>query len=180
MDQDWDWVRLGQALKAARKAEGIAKQEHMAAALGVGRSTIQMIERGHSYSKIQPTHRAFAQRVGWTAESVQAVLEGGPPELRNEPEDSAESAEPQAPVTAEGTRLPLRIVDELSDNGPLLDTTVIQLGGDARMVVVIKGKPDASPEEIRRNLEAWRRAQPHLEALTSPLGEDEGAAANGS
>lgn len=178
MDQDWDWVRLGQALQAARKSAGMAKQEHMAAALGVGRSTIQMIERGHNYSKIQPTHRAFALRVGWTVESVERVLEGGVPELRDEPATPIGEDEAQAPVTAEATKLPLRIVDELSDDGPLLDTTVIQLGGDARMVVVIKGKPDASPEEIRRNLEAWRRTQPHLEALSRPLDEDE-AAVNG-
>lgn len=149
---DRDWARLGKALKAARQAMGIT-QEELAAELGVSRSVVQGIERGKSHSKPSLTMRAYARRAGWTADSIEEVLVGGEPS--SAPQSEAVAAEPPS-------GLPLRIVDELSDDGALLDTVVVPLDGDARMVVVVKGKPGASPEEIRRNLEAWRSAHQHL------------------
>lgn len=149
---DHDWARLGKALKAARQAMGIT-QEELAADLGVSRSVVQGIERGKAHSKPSMTMRAYARRAGWTAESIEDVLAGREPRPASQPE----------PVAGEApSGLPLRIVDELSDDGALLDTVVVPLDGDARMVVVVKGKPGASPEEIRRNLEAWRSAHRHL------------------
>ncbi len=44
------------------------------------------------------------------------------------------------------------------------------LGSEARMIVVVKGKPDASPEQIRRDLLAWQKAQRKLQNLG---GDDE-------
>lgn len=158
---DRDWARLGKALKAARQAMGIT-QERLAADLGVSRSAVQGIERGKPHNKPSLTMRAYARRAGWTADSIEEVLAGGEPSALQ----SGAAADPPA-------GLPLRIVDELSDGGALLDTVVVPLGGDARMVVVVKGKPGASPEEIRRNLEAWRSAHQHLlEAVE--YGRDEG------
>ncbi|MBX9425495.1 helix-turn-helix domain-containing protein [Streptomyces lateritius] len=157
---DLDWTRLGKALRDARRAAPVPlTQEEMAEALGVGRSVIQLIEGGNKYKK--PTHsmRAYAARVGWEEGSIERVLAGGEPTLKG--------ATPPAPtpdVPAE-TGLPLRIVHELKGRGDLLDTAVIPLGDDASMVVVVKGKPGASVEEIERSLEAWREAQGQLMEL---------------
>jgi hypothetical protein len=118
---------------------------------------VQNIERGQSFTRISTTHRAYARFLGWTNDSVNQVLAGGEPTM-------AEPGEAAGELSAEATGLPLRIVDELQDEGALLDSVVLQLG-DARMVVVVKGKPNATPEEIKRNLEAWRRAQRHLKSI---------------
>ncbi|NEB06595.1 hypothetical protein G3I78_47405 [Streptomyces sp. SID13726] len=77
------------------------------------------------------------------------------------------------------TDLPLRIVDELKNGGRLVDTAVIKLPtkGDVRMTVVVRGAPDASPEEIQQALEAWRRAERKLQNLPGD-DEDEPRAAN--
>ncbi|MGQ4513615.1 helix-turn-helix domain-containing protein [Streptomyces sp. DW26H14] len=156
------WERLGSALKAARADSG-ATQEEVAADLGVSRATIQKLERGEPHTKVTPTMRAYAVRVGWTAASVDIVLQGGDPVVAPTP-DARDDAAAKA-ISQENTGLPLRVVDELEDDGPLLDSVVIPLGDDGRMVVVVKGKPNASPEEIKRNLEAWRRAQRHLQSV---------------
>jgi transcriptional regulator with XRE-family HTH domain len=171
---DRDWVRLGKALQAARKASGVT-QEKLADELGVGRSAVQLIERGKEFNKPSQTQRAFARRVGWVEGSIEAVLAGGEPTL-------APSAVPPASAADDArveSRLPLRIVDELADDGALLDTTVVPLGDDARMVVVVKGKPGATAAELRRNLEAWRAAYQHLlEAVEVERGGEEDSAAN--
>ncbi|MGW7329679.1 helix-turn-helix domain-containing protein [Streptomyces sp. NPDC054840] len=159
MDMDWD--QLGAALKADRLHEGVS-QEDLAEALGVGRSTIQMIERGHVYQRPTPTVRAFARRLGWTEDSVDRVLAGG---QRRKRAADTEPAQASQELAAPSSRLPLVIVDELEEDGPLVDATVIPLGGDARMVIIVKGNPDASPEEMRRNVEAWRKAKRHLQSL---------------
>ncbi|MFD8949396.1 helix-turn-helix domain-containing protein [Streptomyces xanthophaeus] len=170
---DRDWVRLGKALQAARKASGVT-QEGLADELGVGRSAVQLIERGKEFSKPSQTQRAFARRVGWAEGSIEAVLAGGEPTLDPLP------ASPAAPEEARAeSRLPLRIVDELADDGALLDTTVVPLGDDARMVVVVKGRPGASAAELRRNLEAWRAAYQHLlEAVEIERGDEDDPAAS--
>ncbi|WP_255951614.1 helix-turn-helix domain-containing protein [Streptomyces odontomachi] len=161
---DRDWKRLGMALQAARTEHLGLPQDELAAELATSRSTVQAIERGDSRKKPSQTIRAYARRVGWTDDSVDRVLAGGDPAFRT----SQASAEParaaDIPAVAADAGLPLRIADELAE-GSLLDTAVIPLGGDARMVVVVKGTPGATPEEIRRGLEAWRRAQPQLQEL---------------
>lgn len=158
---DYDWNRLGKTLQAARLDRGVS-QEDMADVLGVGRSTVQMIEAGHAYKRPTPTVRAFGREVGWTEDSVERVLAGGAPQRRA---NTAEPAPAATEVSAADSRLPLVIVDELEEGGPLVDATVIPLGDDARMVIIVKGNPDASPEEMRRNIEAWRKAKRHLQAL---------------
>jgi hypothetical protein len=100
---------------------------------------------------------------------VERVLAGGEPKLASGGAGRP-AVDTTAGVAAAAAGLPLRIADELSE-GSLLDTAVIPLGGDARMVVVVKGKPSASPEEIRRGLEAWRRAQPQLRELDESGGD---------
>lgn len=160
-----DWGRLGRALADARKRTGHT-QTGVAEAIGVSRTPIQAIERGTEFDKVTGTIREYARLVGWTAESIEAVLAGGEPRL------TAEAAIPATSATASLLDdLPLRIVEEIGE-GPLLDTTVLDLGpggSGARMIVVVRGAPDATPEEIRRDLLAWRKAQRHL----ADLGDDE-------
>jgi transcriptional regulator with XRE-family HTH domain len=169
---DRDWVRLGKALQAARKAKGL-RQPDVAAALHISLATVQAIERGHEFAKPTPSVRAFARLVDWTEASVDQVLAGGDPNHVHHAKGSL-SAVTSLTASASAERpegppqLPLRIVDELEDDGALLDSTVVHLGDGTRMVVVVKGQPGASPEEIRRNLEAWRRTQPKLEQLSNP------------
>jgi transcriptional regulator with XRE-family HTH domain len=170
---DRDWARLGKALQAARKASGVT-QEQLADELGVGRSAVQLIERGKEFSKPSQTQRAFARRVGWADGSIEAVLAGGEPVVK-----PAATSPPSPEDALSDSRLPLRIVDELADDGALLDTTVVPLGDDARMVVVVKGKPGASAAELRRNLEKWRAAYQHLlEAVEVERGGEDDPAAN--
>lgn len=168
---DLDPVRLGAALKATRLSrKPRLTQEAVASTLDVSRATVQNIERGVGATKATPTIRAYAQLLGWTPASVDRVLAGGEPSLAG-----AEGGDVAA-IPPEPSRLPLRIVDELADEGALLDTAVIPLGADASMVIVVKGRPDASPEEIRAALEAWRRAQPQLRELST--GQPQSPAAN--
>lgn len=156
---DHDWTRLGKALRAARNAlPDELTQEQLAEALGVGRSVIQLIEGGNEYKKPTSTIRQYAQYVGWADGSIERVLAGGEPVMRGAVEEKP------APAPVVDPALPRRIVHELKE-GDLLDTAVIPLGDGANMVVVVKGRPGASEEEIRRDLEAWREAQDQLQEL---------------
>ncbi|RXS78866.1 XRE family transcriptional regulator [Streptomyces sp. TM32] len=152
-----DWKRLAEAIKDARQALRLT-QVDLASAAGVSESTIQNLEAGESRSRIPTSLPRVERALNWREGSAQAVLEGG------EPTPSHDDDTDRAGTV---TELPLRIVQELAD-GPLLDTTVLDLtplGSDARMIVVVKGKPDASPEQIRKDLLAWAAAQRHLENL---------------
>ncbi|MGW1433088.1 helix-turn-helix domain-containing protein [Streptomyces sp. NPDC002431] len=163
---DRDWVRLGRALAAGRKNAGLT-QPDVASRLNVGLSTVQTIERGGTWTKPTPTHRAYARLLNWTDGSVDAVAAGGDPTL--EADAVAPGAEPSAPVP---DGLPLRVAEELA-SGPLLDTMVIRLPGGGQAVVVARGKEGGSPEEIQAALEAWRRAQPQLQEIEVRTETDE-------
>ncbi|MCX5112170.1 helix-turn-helix domain-containing protein [Streptomyces sp. NBC_00378] len=163
-----DWVRLGEAFKAARAThEPRLTQDDVQRALDVSRATVQNIERGKAFGRVTPTHRAYARLVGWTDDSVEQVLAGGEP-TRTADSESATS-EPGAPVP---DGLPLRVAEELA-SGPLLDTMVIRLPGGGQAVVVARGKEGGSPEEIQAALEAWRRAQPQLHEIEVRVDTDE-------
>lgn len=164
MDGDRDWVRLGQALKTDRQRQGLT-QEEVAQRLSAGLSSIQAIERGHPYSKPTRTTRAYADLLQWTAGSVEQVLGGGDPNHVHQGAVALTAAK-QAPadIDFEDKRLPLRIVHELSDDGELLDTTVIKIGEKGRAVIVVKGEPGVSPDELVEELQAWARARARLES----------------
>lgn len=152
-----DWVWLGTRVRAARAARTPKlSQDDLADALGLGRSTVQNIERGKAYKNLTPAHRKIAKFFGWG--SVEAVLAGAEPETENE---------------TGPTSLPLRIAQAIADEGPVLDTAIIPLPGieepDGQIVVVVKGRSTASPEEIRKAIESWERAQDRLrEAAQEP------------
>ncbi|MEU9777742.1 helix-turn-helix transcriptional regulator [Streptomyces sp. NPDC047968] len=163
---DRDWARLGRLLKAAREARGL-EQQAVAAAIGVGRGAMLRVERG-DVSRVTPTIVGYAKAVGWTEGSVEAVLAGGEP-TTVEPEQPAAPPAPQAAVTAPDLvrELPWRIKTALSD-GPLIDAAVIDLPADddedpdAQMVVIVRGRGDLTPEQMRRALLRWEQAEADL------------------
>ncbi|MFJ6487030.1 helix-turn-helix domain-containing protein [Streptomyces californicus] len=152
-----DWVRLGHAIEAARDAKGMT-QVALATAADVSESTIQNLEAGKARVRQPPSVKKVEAALGWAPGSADAVLAGG------EPTPAPATQNTESPQAGDQTGLPLRIIQELSD-GPLLDTTVLPLSGDSRMVIVVKGTPDASPEQIRRDLIAWAKAQSVLRDL---------------
>lgn len=167
-----DWARLGRVFADAREAAGLTQVE-AAKAIGVSRGPIQAIERGHisgrPFKKITGTMRSYARLVGWADGSIERVLDGGDPETSAPAPSSAE-----APAAAESGQpairlsdLPFEIQDELGD-GALLATRVVDLsplGSDARMIVVVRGAPDATNDQLRRDLLAWEKAQRRLEQI---------------
>ncbi|MGW3491952.1 helix-turn-helix domain-containing protein [Streptomyces sp. NPDC001054] len=149
-----DWTRLAKAVEARRKTLGLS-QVQLADKAGVSESTVQNLEAGHRRTRMPTSLPGVERALGWAPESAASILTGGEPTPLPEPA-------PEAP------KLPLRIQQELAD-GQLIDATVLDLapGSGAKMIVVVKGEPDASPEEIRTSLLAWARAQEALKDVTS-------------
>ncbi|MEU7066955.1 helix-turn-helix transcriptional regulator [Streptomyces sp. NPDC046161] len=165
-----DWERLARAIEEARDAKGLT-QVALAEAAEVSESTVQNLESGATRKRTPSTLPKIEAALGWAPGSGIAVLAGGDPT----PENKVSQSEDR---DLDRSDLPLRIVDELKNGGQLVDTAVIRLPtkGDVRMTVVVRGAPDASPEEIQQALEAWRRAERKLQNL--PGDEDEPRAAN--
>lgn len=156
-----DWARLGAALKAGREELGL-EQQQVAERIGVKRGALRNIEVG-DVSRVTPTVRAYARTVGWTDDSVEVVLAGGEPRA---PDTPVRTIETLADVTPD--ELPLRIKAALA-SGPLLDAVVIDLPAgegedpEAQMVVIVKGRrQEATPEQIKRALLQWERAEAHI------------------
>lgn len=161
---DRDWVRLGSALKSDREAQGFTQKE-VAQHLDASVSSIQVIERGQSFSKPTRTIRKFAKLLAWTDGSVDQVLAGGDPNHVTA-SGSASASVREVPADAEfdDQRLPLRIVHELKDDGALLDTSVIKIGAKGRAVIIVKGEPGVSPDELVEELQAWARTRARMES----------------
>lgn len=154
---DRDWSRLGAKLAQARRNLGL-KQPELAQRISVGRATIQNVEAGKPFKNITPAIRAYAEAVGWTHDSVTRVLDGGNPEMA---QPRADDGRPQ-----DGTAdLPPDVAMELR-NGRTLGSTVVHLGpkdSDARMIVLLKGDVDMTPQEVDEALKEWRRRRRHLQ-----------------
>jgi len=169
---DPQWERLGAAVKKARKERRIT-QPRLGELIGASRTVIQNIEAGRAYSRVTGSLRELEAALGWKRGSIEAILDGGDPI----PADSADgSATPPTAINTEG--LPMRIAQTLAE-GATLDTTIVPLSPDASMVVILKGKPDASPAELRAALEEWERKEGHLRRLgltpTEPVEGDQPA-----
>jgi transcriptional regulator with XRE-family HTH domain len=171
------WARLATAIRAARETRGLS-QVALAELAGISEGSVQNLESGSSRSRIPPSLSKVEPHLGWAEGSGRTVLDGGDPS-------------PAAPADGHGSlqgtpsrrgNLPLRVVDELESDDPLLDSTVIELPGvdGARMTVVVRSKPDATPQEIQDALLAWRKAERNLHRLTDSDDGDEPRAANGS
>src|SRR5690349_24313752 len=154
-----DWARLAGAIETARDELGMT-QVALAEAAGVSESTIQNLESGKDRKRFPTSLPKVERGLQWASGSGEAVLLGGDP--------TPLASEEVAPSDA--LNLPLRIQQELAE-GSLVDTTVLDLtplGSNARMIVVIKGEPDATPEQIRKDILAWARARQLLEGLGDP------------
>lgn len=173
------WAKLATAIRAAREARGLT-QVALAELAGVSEGSVQNLEdvdrrpsrMPQSLTKVEP-------HIGWAAGSGRAILEGGQPTPA--PVTHEATAELRAAKDRLRDKLPLRVVDELESDDPLIDSQVIQLPGTdgARMTVVVHGRPDATPAQIQEALLAWRRAERNLHRLPDDDG-DEPKAANGS
>jgi transcriptional regulator with XRE-family HTH domain len=152
-------------MAAARKRQHLTQVE-VADRLGVTRTPIQAIERGAGFNRVTGTIRAYAQLVGWTADSPERVLRGEEPVLAA----AGQSATPPTPAAAV---LPMTVQEELERDAPLVDTEVIQLPDGTSVTVIAKGaSKNPTPEERQRNLEVWRRVQTALREISYPTGRD--------
>jgi transcriptional regulator with XRE-family HTH domain len=152
-----DWKRLAGAIRQAREAAGMT-QIDLAGRADIASGSVQNLESGRERSRIPQSLAKVEQALGWEPGSGVAILRGTVSRPRRIGEEPAEDP-PRSP-----SGLPLRVIDELED-GPLLDSTVLDLGDDsgARMIVVVRGKPGASPEEIHEALQAWRRMERRMQ-----------------
>ncbi|WP_328860925.1 helix-turn-helix transcriptional regulator [Streptomyces sp. NBC_00306] len=162
MEPERDWERLGRSFAKAREAADLT-QVDVAERIGVTRTPIQAIERGRAFKKVTGTMRSYARVLCWTDDSIDRVLAGGEPAPAAAAGEDGDAT--SRPVSVPG--LPLAILDQLQGEGQLIDATVIPLPSraGASMTIVVRGEPDASPEEIRDALLAWRKARRHLQDL---------------
>lgn len=165
-----DWARLGAALKAARKEHSL-RQEDAAEQLGLKRGAVANIESG-SISRVTRTLREYARVVGWTADSVEAVLDGGEPTVATAPPPSA----PDLPGD-----LSSRVIQALAE-GELLGSRVMHVQGpegEVTATIVVRGETDMPPEDLQRELVAWLSAGPILRT-PSGFGSEERASDDAS
>ena len=141
------WQRLADAIVSARSAQGL-RQVELATKAQVSRGTLQNLERGQAVR--MTTVFNVTRALEWPNDHAERLL--------------AERVEGVPTTTSMPSDLPLRVAGELED-GPLLDSTVLHLGDEsgARIIVVVRGKPDASPDEIRKALEEWRRVERRIQ-----------------
>lgn len=173
------WGRLATVIRAAREARGLS-QEALAARAGVAEGSVQNLESGKPRNRMPQTLAKIEPHLGWAAGSGRLILDGGDP-IPADTDSAADDSD--ADPDKLRRKLPLRIVDELESDDPLLDSAVIELPGTdgARMTVVVHGSPDATPQEIQDALIAWRKAEQSLRRLPNGDGsDDEPRAANGS
>lgn len=156
--------RLGEALQAAREGRRPKlTQPEAARQLGVGRSTVQNIERGQ-FVRVNRTVREYAKLLGWPDGAADRVAAGGPLE------DDTAGGET---ATADALPLPPAVEYELRTN-ETLDSTVISLGpdeDDGHVIVVLQGRKGATPEEVARIAERYRKARRYLQALATETDE---------
>lgn len=158
-----DFARLGEQLKAARQARRPrVSQTDVAAALRVGRSTIQKME-GETVSQVTPTTvQAYARWLGWTEDSIQHVLAGGDPKMATDGEKPALQPVPSLGLSPD--------VEYELRTGRVLQSQVFNLGPDeedGQIIVVLQGRKDATPEEVERIAAKYRRARRHLQGIAS-------------
>ncbi|MEU6057972.1 helix-turn-helix transcriptional regulator [Streptomyces sp. NPDC047097] len=146
-----NWERLGEEIRASRIALGCTQAE-LAAGAGVSRASVQNLEQGRSFKRTTPSMRAVTDFLGWPPQRLAQILETAPGVQARSPADEQAAA---------GGDLPARVSAALV-NGSLLDAQVMELGGEAQVIVVVRGKSDASQDEIRTALERWQRAEKRL------------------
>jgi DNA-binding XRE family transcriptional regulator len=166
---DGDWSRLGRAVREARAGKGLS-QVKLSELAGVGRTVIQTIERGRGFERVTSTLRNLEVALDWKRGSVETVLAGGDPLPSNDP--GAQDPTGVFRQSAYGG-LPLRVTHTLVE-GTTLDTTILPLTPNADMVVVVKGKPTATPEQLKSALLAWEEERGYLARLARLFDEPRG------
>jgi len=160
--------RLGEALQAAREGRRPKlTQPEAAKQLGVGRSTVQNIERGQ-FAKINRTVREYAALLGWPDGAADRVAEGDA--VGDTVGDAAVEPEPSS---VGSLPLPPAVEYELRAN-ETLDSTVISLGpdeDDGHVIVVLQGRKGATPDEVARIAARYRKARRYLQGLASDADE---------
>lgn len=163
---DRNWKRLADAVRDARKRRDL-RQEDLADLAKVSLGSIQTLERGTGYTRMPRAAFSVAHALGWTTESIDAVLDGGDPIDRERREASV-----APPSGSDATaRLPLAVRDALSA-GELVDTEVLDLGPDdsgMRMIVVVTREERSSEdvEKMRANLSQWTKKKGQLRRIAS-------------
>ncbi|MFD9905597.1 helix-turn-helix domain-containing protein [Streptomyces sp. NPDC059063] len=162
---DHDSKRLGSELQASREQRRPKlTQPGAAEKLKVSRNAIQNIEHG-KITRVTPTVRAYAALLGWPGGAVDHVWEGGT--LADYVADEPEPA--PAPSAPDGLGLSPTVEYELR-SGKTLESTVINLGpdeDDGHIIVVLQGKKDATPEEVAKVAERYRKARRHLQSIAA-------------
>jgi DNA-binding XRE family transcriptional regulator len=152
--------RLGEALQASREGRRPRlTQPEAARQLGVGRSTIQNIERG-AFTKVTSTVRRYAELLGWESGALDQFAAGEP--VQNGAGNADQGADSALP-------LPPAVEYELRTN-ETLDSTVISLGpdeDDGHVIVVLQGRKGATPEEVAKIAARYRKARRYLQGLAS-------------
>lgn len=174
MDGAENWRSLGAKLRARREDLRMS-QEAVGQQIGVQRNSLRRIENG-MISRVSATVRAYARLVGWTDDSVEAVLAGGEPTLRGDATDLHGSASPQAATAPDlagavaralMSRLPARIVQEIVD-GQVVEHDVLDLrpdGSSALMTLVVERSPDTPTVQVQEDLRHWSDVQRQLRKL---------------
>lgn len=173
------WAKLAAAIRTAREARGLT-QLALAEHAGISEGSVQNLEDPNRRPSRMPQSLAKIEpHLGWAAGSGSSILRGGEPTPVAVMHDA--SADLRGGKDKLRNKLPLRVVDELESDDPLIDSQVIQLPGvdGARMTVVVHGRADATPEQIQEALLAWRRAERNLHRLPDE-DSDKPQAANGS
>ncbi|MFI6986111.1 helix-turn-helix domain-containing protein [Embleya sp. NPDC050154] len=162
-----DWKRLGNFVRAARSARGL-NQDELAELAGVSRATLQVIERGVGFTRIPASVFRLENTFDWGPGVVQDILAGGDPPTG---ERSSSASQPPMRERAFADGMPLRIAQELTE-GEVVDTAVLDLSreGSGSSLVMILKRDDAEnidPEQLRRDLEVWKRAKRALHGITT-------------
>lgn len=147
-----NWARLGELLKAARSERGWEQQD-VAGRIGVKRGALYNIERGE-VSKITPTLIAYARLMGWTDDSIEHVLDGGEPVIREGKPDHVQRSE----SAREPSDLSIRVQQALKE-GPLIDSRVTEVAtpsGRVKATIVVRGEEGTPPEELLAVLRSLR------------------------
>lgn len=163
MDED-DTKRLGSLLQAAREARRPRlTQPDAAKQLGTSRTTVQNIEAG-KFAKVNRTVREYAALLGWPDGAAERVAAGAPA-------PALSTSEPDEDASPSDTRLPLPPAVEYElRTAETLEAQVINLGpdeDDGHVIVVLQGRKGATPEEVARIAERYRKARRYLQQLAA-------------
>ncbi|MGM9380298.1 helix-turn-helix domain-containing protein [Streptomyces antibioticus] len=152
--------RLGERLQLAREARRPRLSQSAAAqALGVGRTTIQNIESG-KFSSLTENVREYARLLGIEDAELYRAMEGVT-------EAAAADAEPAPAPEPERLPLPPAVEYELRSS-ETLEAQVITLGpddDDGHVIVVLQGKKGATPEEVARIAERYRKVRRSIQSV---------------